>query len=127
MKIIKVSNVFNEQLFHGSSIENINKLVPNKSVLRGYGIFLSNSLKYAKVFGEYIYICEVNLSNPKTYDDSLDFEVDCMRNDGVDKLYDALQLNGYDGVIIYKSKVSIGIVKEVICFNENSVKIIRKL
>ena len=72
MKIIKFSNFFNEQLFHGSSIKNINKLVPNKSVLRGYGIFLSNSLKYAKVFGEYIYICEVNLSNPKTYDDSLD-------------------------------------------------------
>lgn len=127
MKIIKVSSVFNKQLFHGSSIENIDNLVPNKSVLRGYGIFLSDSLKYAKVFGEYIYICEVNLTNPKIYDDSVDLEIDSMRNNGIDKLYDALQSKGHDGVIIYKSKVSIGTVKEVICFSENSVKIIKKL
>jgi len=117
---------FSQRLFHGTSIDNITNLLPSESNVRGTGIFLSDSIKYAQEFGRYIYICDVMISNPKMYEDSVDFEVDAMKNGGAKQLSESLQKQGYDGVVIVKSKVSIGKVKEVICFNSNSVKIIEK-
>jgi hypothetical protein len=127
MKIVKIAISFNENLFHGTSIELKKLILPKESALRGIGIFLSDSFEYAKVFGNYIYLCNVKLKNPKVYEDSIDFEVDCLKNKGVNQLYAILKENNFDGVIILRSKVSTGRIKEVICFYENSVQIINKV
>ena len=118
---------FSQRLFHGTSMDNIKNLLPLESGIRGTGIFLSDSIKYAQEFGRYIYICDVTLSNPKIYEDSVDFEVDVMKNGGTKQLFILLQTQGYNGVVILKSKVSIGYVKEVICFTSDSVKIINQV
>jgi hypothetical protein len=117
---------FYQQLFHGTDIDNINYFLPNESSIRGNGIFLSDSIKYAHEFGQYIYVCEVSLTNPKIYEDSVDFEVDAMKTGGANQLTTLLKNQGYDGVVIIKSKVSVGKVKEVVCFNSSSVKIVEK-
>ena len=126
----KMPNVFQGIFFHGSIKENISQFeVSNeqKFPVRGKGIFFSDSLKYASKFGNFIYVCEVILNNPKIYNTSVDFEIDIMKNkNDIDFLYETLKSKNFDGIVILKSRVSIGIIKEVICFYDNKIKIIEK-
>lgn len=113
-----------EVLYHGS-----NKIFsqfdpPTRITPRGKGIFFSDSPKYAKLFGKIIYACYVNLNNPKIYEDSLEFVKDERISQGLENLYKNLQKNGHDGIIILKSKVSTGWVKEVISFYPENIKIL---
>jgi hypothetical protein len=115
-----------EILYHGSK-ENFDVFsASSKTSVRGSGIFFSNSLEYARLFGNIIYYCNVNLTYPKIYETSLDFTVDEMRNNGTDELYKKLQKDGFDGITILKSKVSTGIIKEVIAFRPQNIKIVNK-
>lgn len=115
-----------EELFHGSNqlFNEFSKEKIGKSQ-RGPGVFFSNSEKYAKVFGPYVYRCSVSLKNPKVYPTSMDFQVDVLRSgDDVTALYDSLKADGHDGVVIKKSKVSTGVVREVIAFDPSSATIL---
>lgn len=115
-----------EELFHGSNqlFNEFSKEKIGKSQ-RGPGVFFSNSEKYAKVFGPYVYRCIVSLKNPKVYPTSMDFQVDVLRSgDDVTALYDSLKADGHDGVVIKKSKVSTGVVREVIAFDPSSATIL---
>ena len=115
-----------EVLYHGSDKEFTDFVPSDQSSLRGKGIFLSNSLRYAKVFGKYLYVCEVKLNNPKIYTDSLQYAIDQLKSEQSSSLlYDQLHAQGYDGVIIEKSKVSTGIVREVIVFDPINVRILQ--
>jgi hypothetical protein len=110
-------------LFHGSNKAFKTFDNPSKTTLRGTGVFLSNSIKYARQFGQYVYVVEIALKNPKTYETSVDFEVDVMKNNTANALLRNLMKQGHDGVIINKSKVNTGVVKEVICFEPTSAVI----
>jgi hypothetical protein len=128
MKIYRISSVINDTFFHGSKSENITFFnIPEESSLRGKGIFFSNSIKYARLFGPHVYICLIELSNPKIYNDSLEFTIEETKYGGVDGLYNFLIQEGYDSIVINRSKVSIGIIKEVICFYSYTIKSIKKL
>lgn len=114
-------------LYHGSShYFKEFKDIFIKNSLRGRGIFFSNSIKYAKEFGNYIYQCEVNLSNPKVYLTSADYVADSfIKSSGnINKLIDILKEEGHDGVIIENSKVSTGTIREIISFGSDNIRII---
>jgi hypothetical protein len=132
-KILRLVEKFAEKvsgksytLYHGSSFDFDFFKAPEKSSLRGMGVFFSDSIKYAKEFGNIIYKCKVGFRKPKEYDDSLEFEIDAMKAGGIDNLYYNLKENNYDGIIIKKSKVSTGRVLEVIKFDLNNIEIIEK-
>lgn len=111
----------NEVLYHGSQTE-FSSFLPSVSNVRGYGIFFSDSVKYAKRFGNFVYACSVNLANPKIYANSSDFTVAEMTLGGnAENLTRKLFEDGFDGVVIERSKVASGIVREVICFNPSSI------
>lgn len=110
-----------EVLYHGSKAE-FSSFRPSVSRVRGWGIFLSDSLRYAEAFGDIVYMCRVRLDNPKTYATSSDFTVDEMRSGGdAEDLTRSLAEDGFDGVVIERSKVSTGTVREVIAFDPASV------
>jgi hypothetical protein len=117
---------FVDSLFHGSTKPGIKEFtVSERSSLRGKGIFFSDSWKYAKKFGNVIYTCKVSLMNPIFYETSRDFETASMKHDSdVDLLYEDLKQQGHDGIIIARSKVSTGFIKEVICFQPTNIKIL---
>lgn len=110
-----------EVLYHGSKSE-FSSFRPSVSGVRGWGIFLSDSPKYAKVFGDILYTCRVRLDNPKIYATSSDFVGDEMRSGGnAEELTRSLAEDGFDGVVIERSKVSTGTVREVIVFDPESI------
>jgi len=120
----KAQTIFSGTYYHGSDKKGLKTLLPSKkNTVRGKGIFLSDSIKYAKTFGGIVYVCSVLFKNPKIYESSLDLEIDSMRNNGYDNLYFILKKQNYDGVIILKSKVSTGVIEEIICFEPQSIKI----
>jgi hypothetical protein len=121
-----ISNNFEETLFHGTSENIIGEFKTNKG-LRGNGIFFCDSYKYAKKFGCNIYVCQILLTKPKIYVNSLDLEIDSQKNNSSENLCEILKKDGYDGIVILNSKVSTGIVKEVICFYPNAIKTMHKL
>jgi hypothetical protein len=112
-------------LYHGS--KNIfDHFVKQKKIvsLRGDGIFFSDSWKYAKIFGNVIYTCNVKFVNPKIYSDSIEFSYDEIVFGGVDELYSNLIKLGHDGIIIKKSKVSVGKIFEAIKFDQSGIEIL---
>jgi len=114
------------RLYHGSRHDFDSFLLPEKASQRGRGIFFSNSIRYAKEFGDIVYECLIFFDNPKEYNDSLEFTVDEMRSGGVESLYSLLTKQGYDGIIIKRSKVSTGTVLEAIKFDNSNIQIIGK-
>jgi hypothetical protein len=113
-----------EILYHGSK-ENFSSFRPSTSVVRGRGIFLSDSVRYAKEFGDLAYVCKVVLDNPKVYPRSVDFcAAALVAGDSAEKLTLELAEGGFDGAVIERSRVSIGTVREVICFGPESVTIL---
>ena len=114
------------KLYHGSKSDFDSFSIPRKLSQRGGGIFFSNSERYAKEFGNIIYKCEIKFNNPKSYDTSLDFTIDEMRSGGVEVLYSKLRSEGYDGIIIKKSKVSTGTIFEAIKFDSDNITILSK-
>jgi len=107
-----------ETLYHGSKAE-FSTFRPSVSSVRGWGIFLSDSRMYAEAFGGFIYTCRVRLNNPKVYATSSDFVVDEMKSGGTaEDLTRGLAEDGFDGVVIERSKVSTGTVREVIAFDQ---------
>jgi len=120
----KAQEIFSGTYYHGSNEEGLKALLEStKNTVRGKGIFLSNSIKYAKTFGRFVYVCSVLLEKPKIYESSLDLEIDSMKYDGYDNLYFNLKKQNRDGVVILKSKVSTGVIEEIICFKPQNVKI----
>lgn len=113
-------------LYHGSKNDFDYFKLPKKASLRGAGIFFSDRLKYAKEFGNIIYICRVGFFNPKEYTDSLDFAVEGMKHGGVEELYTHLKNQGHDGILIKRSKVSTGIIFEAIKFDANNIETLDK-
>jgi hypothetical protein len=116
--------MIDEVLYHGSK-ERFSSFVPSTSVVRGRGIFLSDSVRYAKEFGDLVYVCKVVLDNPKVYWNSVDFCAAAMvAGDSAETLTLELAAGGFDGVVIENSRVSTGTVREVICFGPESVTIL---
>jgi len=116
-----------EVLYHGSKAS-FSSFVPSTSVVRGRGIFLSDSIRYARKFGDLVYVCRVVLDNPKVYWNSVDFCAAAMvAGDSAETLTLELAAGGFDGVVIERSKVSTGTVREVICFDPGSVTILEVL
>lgn len=116
--------MIDEVLYHGSK-ERFSSFLPSTSVVRGRGIFLSDSVRYAKEFGDLVYVCRVVLDNPKVYWNSVDFcAAALMAGDSAEKLTIELAEAGFDGVVIDYSRVSTGTVREVICFGPGSVTIL---
>jgi hypothetical protein len=111
-----------EVLYHGSK-NRFSTFQLFTSHIRGRGIFFSDSIKYARCFGSFVYVCIVQLNNPKVYARSLDFTVDTMSigMGDAEKLTIKLSKDGFDGVIIERSKVSTGTVREIICFNPSNI------
>jgi len=113
-----------EVLYHGSNAA-FSSFIPSTSTVRGRGIFFSNSVRYAKKFGDFVYMCKVVLDNPKVYSRSVDFSAAALvAGDSAEKLTLELAEAGFDGVVIERSKVSTGTVREVICFGPGSVTIL---
>jgi hypothetical protein len=100
-------------MYHGSDKKFKSFRCPTKNTVRGKGLFFSDSLRYARTFGRYVYLCKVLLQNPRIYPDSVDYEIDRSKHQGV----------GVD-IVIVRSQVSTGIVKEVICFSPESIEIV---
>jgi hypothetical protein len=113
-------------LLHGSRNNFDHFELSKKISQRGPGIFFSDKLKYAKVFGNIIYLCRVGFFNPKEYIDSLEFTIDEMRYGSVEKLYTHLKSQGHDGILIKRSKVSTGTIFEAIKFDANNIEILEK-
>jgi ADP-Ribosyltransferase in polyvalent proteins len=110
-----------EVLYHGSK-NSFSSLRPSVSGVRGRGIFFSDSIKYARVFGDFVHVCEIALDNPKVYATSADFVVDEMMTvGGAEGLTRKLAEDGFDGVVIECSKVSTGTVREVVCFDPENI------
>jgi hypothetical protein len=114
-------------VFYGTNKEFDKFVVPTRASLRGKGILFYDSLEYAKEFGKIIYVCEVELKKAKEYDQSLNFTLDEIKNGNLEKMYAKLKNEGYDGIVIFNSKVSVGWVKEVIKFDGANIKIIEKI
>ena len=127
---MKLSNILFDgktyHLYHGSRHDFDSFVLPEKTSQRGRGIFFSNSTRYAAEFGNILYECRVSFDNPKEYNDSLEFTVDEMKAGNVDALYSLLKEQGYDGIVIKRSKVSTGIVLEAIKFDSNNIEILNK-
>ena len=114
----------NEILYHGSKAA-FSSFLPSTSTVRGRGIFFSDSLRYAKKFGDIVYVAKVTLDKPKVYWNSVDFTAAAMvAGDSAERLTLELAAAGFDGVVIENSKVSTGTVREVICFDPGSATIL---
>lgn len=57
-------------LYHGSDSEFSAFRDAEKSRWVGKGIYFTEQYWYAKLFGKYVYTCEVTVDNPKIYEDS---------------------------------------------------------
>lgn len=114
-------SIYKLPVYHGSNNPNITEFDPAAS--KGdYGIYMSPSRRYARLYGTHLYEALVNIKNPLIVEYKGEISPADLTKEDIDKL----KKRGYDSIVVGKDGL-IDKAHEIVLFEPEQVWITRKV
>jgi hypothetical protein len=111
-------SVVRDVVYHGSNelIEPGGSLKPSDK--GEFGIYLSPSRRYAKMYGYYLHKALVNIKNPKV----VEYKGEISPKDLTEEDIDKLKKEGYDGIVVTSGNIEDA--SEIVAFDSEQVYVL---